>query len=135
MKTVYTDEHRLQDGKAELNDGKLVPCYEMPRRADMVLARVEAQTLGPVLAPERFGPAPLACVHTRPFLRFLETAWDAWVAEHGDYDALPLTWATRGFHPREPETIDGKLSFFPSTPEHRSRPAPGRRFAPPPTWR
>jgi acetoin utilization deacetylase AcuC-like enzyme len=112
MKTIYSDAHRLQDGKAELIDGKLQPCFEMPRRADIVLARVKEMSLGPVLEPKPFGPEPLARVHTRPFLRFLETAWDAWVAEHGDYDALPLSWATRGFHPREPDSIDGKLSYF-----------------------
>ncbi len=112
MKTVYTDDHRLQNGQSELIDGKLVPCFEMPRRADIVLARVTESALGPVVAPERHGPEPVARVHTAPFLRFLESAWDAWVAEHGAYDALPLVWPTRGFHPREPETIDGKLSYF-----------------------
>ncbi len=33
MLTVYTDDHALQDGRAELVDGKLVPCFEMPKRA------------------------------------------------------------------------------------------------------
>jgi len=112
MKTVYSDDHRLQDGKAELNEGKLVPCFEMPKRAEIVLDRVQDCGLGPVIAPERFGMAPLGRIHTQPFLRFLEGAWVAWVAEHGAYDALPLNWPTRGFHPREPETIDGKLSYF-----------------------
>ena len=112
MKTVYTEDHRLQDGQAELIDGKLLPCFEMPRRADIVLDRVKACGLGSVLEPESFGPKPLARVHDPAFLRFLETAWEAWVAEHGAYDALPLVWPTRGFHPREPEAIDGKLSYF-----------------------
>jgi acetoin utilization deacetylase AcuC-like enzyme len=112
MKTVYTDSHRLQDGKAELIDGKLLPCFEMPRRADIVLARVKAAGLGPVVEPERFGRAPLARVHTEPFLTFLETAWESWVAAHGEHDALPLIWATRGFHAQEPEEIDGKISYF-----------------------
>ena len=112
MKTIYSDAHRLQDGKAELNDGKLMPCFEMPRRAEIVRARVEDQGLGPIVAPERFGSGPRSRVHTAAFLGFLETAWDAWVAERGAYDALPLNWPTRGFHAREPETIDGKLSYF-----------------------
>ncbi len=54
MKTVYSDDHRHQDGKAELIDGKLLPCFEMPRRADMILARVKETKLGEVLAPARF---------------------------------------------------------------------------------
>ena len=43
MKTIYSDDHRLQDGRAELIDGELKPCFEMPRRADMILARVKGR--------------------------------------------------------------------------------------------
>ena len=113
MKTVFTEEHRLQDGKAELIDGKLLPCFEMPRRAEIVIERVRAVGLGEVLAPERFGRAPLERVHRANFLDFLEGAWDAWSAEGRDWDALPLVWPVRDLRrDREPESIDGKLSFF-----------------------
>ena len=40
MITIFSEDHRLQDGKAELIDGKLVPCFEMPKRAEIVHARV-----------------------------------------------------------------------------------------------
>lgn len=112
MKTVFSADHRLQDGQAELIDGKLQPCFERPERAELVLARVREVGLGEVIDPGDFGMAPLARVHDDAFLRFLETAWDAWVAEHGAYDALPLSWPTRGMRHKEPETIDGKLSYF-----------------------
>lgn len=113
MRTVYTEEHRLQDGKAELIDGKLLPCFEMPKRAEYVIGRVREVGLGEVVGYRDFGRAPLARIHTEPFLRFLESAWDAWVAAHGEYDALPLVWPTRGFrNDVEPDAIDGKLSYF-----------------------
>jgi acetoin utilization deacetylase AcuC-like enzyme len=112
MKTVYSEDHRLQHGRAELNDGQLVPCFEMPRRAEIVLARVRSERLGPVVAPERFGRAPLEAVHRKPFLDFLEGAWAQWIAAHGDCDALPLNWLARGMRHIEPETIDGRLSFY-----------------------
>jgi len=113
MRTVFTDEHRLQDGKSELIDGKLLPCFEMPKRAEYVIERVREVKLGEVVGYEDFGRAPLERIHTGPFLRFLETAWDAWVEAHGDYDALPLVWPTRGFRTDiEPDSIDGKLSYF-----------------------
>lgn len=112
MKTVYSDDHRLQNGKAELTDGRLVPCFEKPERADLVIARVRGVGLGPVIAPADFGRAPLARVHAENYLTFLATAWEAWVAEHGEYDALPLNWPVRGMRAVEPEHIDGKLSFF-----------------------
>ena len=44
MQTVYSDRHRLQDGQSELIDGKLVPCFECPERADLV---VTSGGLGP----------------------------------------------------------------------------------------
>jgi acetoin utilization deacetylase AcuC-like enzyme len=113
MKTVYSDRHRLQDGAAELIDGKLVKCFECPERADLVLARVRDRALGDVLEPTGHGLDPVRRVHTEPFVEFLRTAWDEWVAAHGEYDALPLTWPTRGLrHDRVPETVDGKLSYF-----------------------
>ncbi len=113
MKTVYSDDHRLQDGKAELNNGQLVPCFEKPSRADLVLARVREVGLGEVKEPTDHGLAPILRVHTEPFVNFLRDAWSEWVAEHGEYDALPLTWPTRTLrHDRVPEVIDGKLSYY-----------------------
>ncbi len=113
MDTVYTEAHRMQDGKSELIDGKLLPCIEMPRRADLVLARVREVGLGPVLAPTPHGLDPILRVHTKPFVDFLSEAWAEWVAEHGEYDALPLMWVTRTLRQdRIPDAIDGKLSYF-----------------------
>jgi acetoin utilization deacetylase AcuC-like enzyme len=113
MRTIYSDRHRMQDGRSELNDGRLVPCFEAPRRADLVLARVREVALGPVDAPTAHGMDPILRVHTDAFVSFLRTAWSEWVAEHGDHDALPLTWPTRTLrHDRVPVAIDGKLSYY-----------------------
>jgi acetoin utilization deacetylase AcuC-like enzyme len=112
MITVYSDEHRLQEGRAELNDGKLVPCFETPRRADLVLARVMEVKLGPVVPPQEFGLDPVRRVHAPDFVDFLAIAWDAWKAEHGDHDALPLNWLAPGMRRRLPEHIDGKLGYY-----------------------
>ena len=112
MKTVYTDDHRFQDGQAELIDGKLQPCFEMPKRADIIIGRVREVGLGEVVPPRDFGLDPIRRVHKENFVEFLRTAWDAWVAAHGAYDALPLNWMTRGMRSIEPESIDGKLSYY-----------------------
>ncbi len=113
MKTVYSDDHRLQDGKSELAGGQLVPCFEMPRRADLVLARVREVGLGDVLAPNEYGVEPIARVHTTPFIEFLRDIWGEWSAEGRDFDALPMTWVTRTLRSdRIPKAIDGKVSYF-----------------------
>lgn len=112
MLTVYSDDHRLQHGRAELTDGALVPCFEKPERADLVRARIEAVALGPVRAPRRHGRAPLERVHDPAYLDFLEGAWADWTAEHGDVDALPLNWPVRHFADRVPDHIDGRLGYY-----------------------
>lgn len=48
MRSFYSEDHRLQHGQAELNDGKLVPCFEKPERADIVHRHLSAAGLGPV---------------------------------------------------------------------------------------
>ncbi|WP_029008174.1 histone deacetylase family protein [Azospirillum halopraeferens] len=113
MIVVHSAAHRAQEGRAELNDGQLVPCYEKPARAEIVLARVGAAGPGPVVEPDAHGEAPLARVHDPAYLAFLKAAWHEWVAEHGDRDALPLNWVAPGMHRRVvPDSIDGKLGYY-----------------------
>jgi acetoin utilization deacetylase AcuC-like enzyme len=112
VQTIYSDEHRLQDGRAELIDGRLQPCFEMPRRAWMIRDRVLAVGLGDILPPEDHGRVPLQRVHGADFLDFLETAWAQWSAEGREHDALPLCWPTRTLRQRCPERIDGRLSYY-----------------------
>ncbi len=113
MKTIYTDDHRLHHAACELIGGKMMPAFECPQRADIVLSRVRQVGLGPVIAPTRMGISAAAKVHDPKFVGFLESAWALWDAEHGDgSDALPMTWPARSLRQIEPETIDGKLGFF-----------------------
>ena len=81
MLTIYSDRHRLHHGTAELIDGKMMPCFEMPRRAEMVLARVKAVGLGDVVEPRVFGLDPVRRVHDAGFVDFLASAWSDWSAE------------------------------------------------------
>jgi acetoin utilization deacetylase AcuC-like enzyme len=109
--TVSSPDHRLQDGRAELFGGELVPCYEKPERAEIVLARVRDAALGDVVPPNEFCRSPLR-VHDVRFLDVLETAWERWVEAHGEKDALPMSWAVRTFRQKEPRAIDGKLGYY-----------------------
>jgi acetoin utilization deacetylase AcuC-like enzyme len=110
--TVYSDRHRAQAGRVELIDGQLLPCFERPERADIVLDAVRGAAFGPVIEPTRHGREPLERVHTPAFVDFLEHAWEEWTVEHGDIDGLPLCWPTRAFGDRVPDAIDGKLSYY-----------------------
>jgi acetoin utilization deacetylase AcuC-like enzyme len=110
--TVFNSDHRLQDARFELMGGELVPCYEKPERAEIVLARVREVGLGDVVPEREFGRGPLARVHDGRFLDFLESAWGSWAEIHGEKDALPMNWVVRSFRQKEPRAIDGKLGFY-----------------------
>lgn len=113
MLTIYSDDHRYQNAQFELIDGKLMPPFENPRRAEMVLAQVQQANLGEVLPAQAFGLESILRVHDPGYVAFLQVAWQEWLAAHGDYDALPLNWITRTMrHDRIPEAIDGKLSYY-----------------------
>lgn len=93
-------------------DGKLLPPFENPRRADQILAAVQ-QRFGDVVPAQAFGLEPILRVHDPGYVQFLQTAWSEWLAAHGDYEALPLNWPTRTLRQdRIPEVIDGKLSYY-----------------------
>lgn len=112
MLSVYSDDHRLQHGMSELSDGQLQESVERPERADNVLSAVRASGLGDIIGPEEYGLEPVRRIHADNYLTFLESAWDLWTAEGRVCDALPLNWAVRGMRQIEPDTIDGKLSYF-----------------------
>jgi acetoin utilization deacetylase AcuC-like enzyme len=113
MLTIYSDRHHRHHGSAELHDGTLQPCFEMPRRAEIILARVREVGLGEVTEPRAFGLDPVQRVHDPGFVDFLAGAWQAWTALGRTNDALPLVWPVPSVrHDRIPAHIDGRLGFY-----------------------
>jgi acetoin utilization deacetylase AcuC-like enzyme len=112
MRTVYSEDHALQHGAGELNQGRMMPVVEKPQRAHTILARVKEVGLGEIIAPTDHGLEPIARVHTAAYLAFLQSAWDEWSAVHGPIDAMPLNWLVRGLRQKEPRFIDGRLSYY-----------------------
>ncbi|RCI71989.1 histone deacetylase family protein, partial [Pseudomonas aeruginosa] len=112
MLTIYSDDHRLHHGRHELIGGQFTPCFEKPSRADMVLDRVKAVGLGEVRAPRDFGLEPIRRVHSEGFVRFLQNAWQDWLATGRSHDMLPIAWPTRRLRQTEPDNIDGRLGYY-----------------------
>ena len=113
MKTVYSPDHKLHHARGEWMNGEMVPAFEMPRRAEIILERVNQVKLGEVIAPKDFGLEPIKRVHADRYVNFLEVAWSEWAKTGRDCDALPMTWPVRQMDmTREPESIDGRLGFF-----------------------
>ncbi|SEH87599.1 histone deacetylase family protein [Pseudomonas asplenii] len=112
MLTVYSDDHHLHHGRCELIDGQLMPCFEMPSRADHVLARVHHQALGPVSEPEDFGLEPIRRIHDNAYLEFFKGAWERWAELGQDGDLLPFTWPARTLRQVLPKSLHGQLGYY-----------------------
>lgn len=113
MLTIYSDRHRRHHGHAELIDGKMMPCYEKPARAEMILARIREVGLGEVVAPDAFDLDAVRRVHDAGFVEFLSSAWEEWSALGRTHDALPLVWPVPELRrDRVPRNIDGKLGYY-----------------------
>jgi acetoin utilization deacetylase AcuC-like enzyme len=117
MHTVYSEEHRHQDGNVELFEGKVVKPHECPRRAEIVLSHVKSERLGDVVGPHDFGLDPILAVHDRGLVEFLRDCWRDWVQSGRSFDALPHVWPVPGLLPagkarRVPTSIDGKLGYY-----------------------
>jgi acetoin utilization deacetylase AcuC-like enzyme len=96
MITVYPAEHALHAPPNEWLNGVLRPAHESPQRAEVIRAAVERAGLGPITPPRPHGLAPLAAVHAPEYLRFLEGAYERWVAAGGSPTAvMPDTLAVR----------------------------------------
>lgn len=113
MQTIYTDRHFGHSDHVELSNGRIVPAFEKPERAEMIRAEVERRGFGPIIGPTEHGLAPVKRVHDAGFVDFLEGLWPAWVADgRGGYPALPSFWHAPGMGWRIPENIDGKLGHY-----------------------
>jgi len=112
MQIIYSDRHRLHRGEREFFHGALVPSFEKPERAEVVLAALVARGMS-VGQPEAFSLAPIERVHAPRYLRFLERAWEMWRSTGHEGDALPDVWPIRGFrHDIEPDDLMAQLGLY-----------------------
>ena len=112
MLTIHSEDHRLRAARTELSGGILRPPYECPERVDMILDRIRKTELGQVQPPEDHGAGPVLKVHDAAYLAFLATAWDEWVAEGYEGEAIAASWPARRMQQRPPRHIDGKLGYY-----------------------
>jgi acetoin utilization deacetylase AcuC-like enzyme len=116
MITFYNPHHALHQGQFEMYRGALVPCHEVPARADHVLAELKRRQLGEVLNPQPFSAGALQSIHAARYLGFLETAWDQWVVldpANAARDALPSVWPTRSFRTdMEPDNFAARMGLY-----------------------
>ncbi|MEG0885738.1 MAG: histone deacetylase family protein, partial [Janthinobacterium sp.] len=80
MLTFYNELHGQHRGRFELFRGTMVPCFETPERADMVVAELGRRNLGRIVTPHGVPLTSLERIHTPRYLHFLRHAWHDWLA-------------------------------------------------------
>jgi acetoin utilization deacetylase AcuC-like enzyme len=116
MLTFYNDRHALHHGKVEMFRGELVPCFEIPARADYVLQELRARQLGAIEPPSAMDDAVITRVHAPRYVDFLRGAWDEWVAldaANAQRDAFPSYWPIRTFRSDVlPASFHARMGLF-----------------------
>jgi acetoin utilization deacetylase AcuC-like enzyme len=119
MRVIHSPLHARHDGGKELHRGELVPCFESPARAELILRAVQRAGFE-VAEPRTFSPEALHGVHDARFVELLRTAWDEWRAAGHEGSLLPSAFPARGLRrDRIPSGIDGRMGYYcmdPGTP-------------------
>jgi acetoin utilization deacetylase AcuC-like enzyme len=111
VRVLASDTHRAHHG-TELDRGRLVPSWESPDRADLVLAALVAAGFDDRVEPPPATEEELVAVHDPDYLRFLATAHDRWVADGREGHAVGFGWVPRRSAPRRPDDLDGELGWY-----------------------
>ena len=112
MLSIYTEAHALRDAKTELAGGQLIQTFEQPVRATRIVERIKKVGLGDIRKPKDYGLEPILRVHDEAFVRFLETAWDAWSNRGYKGEAIPMCWPARRMSTKIPDHINGKMGYY-----------------------
>jgi acetoin utilization deacetylase AcuC-like enzyme len=71
MITVYTDAHKAHNPPYEIYDGKLTPYAESADRAEAIVAALQVNQLGTIMAPRQFAAHHIRAVHQQAYIDFL----------------------------------------------------------------
>lgn len=112
MLAVYSENHVLRDAKTELFGGQLVAPFECPARVEFILDRLKSVNLGKIITSDNYGLEPIARIHDRAFLAFLENCWKEWLTKGYKGEAIPSVWPARGMQQRIPDHIGGKMGYY-----------------------
>ncbi|NMO15634.1 histone deacetylase family protein [Pyxidicoccus fallax] len=112
MKVVHSPLHARHDGGKELHRGELVPCFEMPSRADFILQALRREGFA-VGGPREFPLESLLRVHDAGFVEFLRTAHAEWRAVGKEGFMLPSGFPARSLRRDHiPAGINGKMGYY-----------------------
>ena len=89
MDVVWTDLHRHQNPKMEINLGQPIPTYERPDRAETIRQQLETDARFSFVGLKEHGRAPIEAVHALGLIDYLEKAWPEIHAATGRHEFAP----------------------------------------------
>ena len=89
MDVVWTDLHRHQNPKMEINLGQPIPTYERPDRAETIRQQLETDARFSFVGLKEHGRAPIEAVHAVGLIDYLEKAWPEIHAATGRTEFAP----------------------------------------------
>lgn len=115
MIIYHSKNHQLHAPKYEFYRGERVPCFESPRRADLVLSQLKKEQ-HELRLPDVDSSTTLAQVHGAAYLEFLENAWQQWLERDPDnatQQPFPSVWPIRSLRSDvEPTDFIAKLGLY-----------------------
>ncbi|MBZ2206156.1 histone deacetylase family protein [Massilia soli] len=116
MLAFYNEHHGQHRGRVEIYRGEMVPCFEKPERADLVVAEFARRGLGQIVTPRGVSLASLERIHTPRYLHFLRNAWNDWLAldpANAGKDAFPSVWPVRSLRDDiEPDNFSARMGLY-----------------------
>ena len=116
MLAFYNEHHGQHRGRVEMYRGEMVPCFEKPERADLVVAEFARRGLGQIVTPHGVSLASLERIHTPRYLHFLRNAWRDWLAldpANARKDAFPSVWPVRSLRDDiEPDNFSARMGLY-----------------------
>ncbi len=118
MIVVTSPRQALHEPPREISGGREIPAFEVGARATSILAALDAAGGFELQAPDDFGLEPILAVHDPGLVRYLETAWDEWLAGGTGGDSIvPDTLRHPGLRPTgdvwpEPESPCGRVGYW-----------------------
>ena len=113
MKTIYNAKHALHRAEYEFFRGEKVAAFEKPERADWVLAALQRDGVGDVLAPTPHSDDAILKVHSARYVSFLRGAHSEYVSLGGKGDVFPSIWPIRGMRSDvEPKNFAARMGLY-----------------------
>ncbi|HET9252527.1 MAG TPA: histone deacetylase family protein [Candidatus Eisenbacteria bacterium] len=115
MIAFVSPTHVMHAPEYEFHRGERVPCFETPKRAEIVHAELTARG-HEIRMPTHSSSGLLPRVHSERYLSFLESAWDQWVAmdpANGRVQPFPAVWPVRTLRTDlEPDNFTARLGLY-----------------------